>query len=189
MTGVTTFGAGVATGAFCCGIAPGLVTTGVTGGLLAMAGCDGGVVTAGVATGAGRNVAATLGAIFACSCAWLWAGLWLWLGPGPCAGWPGACSIFSRISFATSPGLEIRERSTLVLISPGVSARRVSVPAPPAPLPPLPRYWRTRSASSSSRELEWVFFSVTPTFASTSRIALLLTSNSLAKSLIRTLLK
>src|SRR5271155_1574374 len=37
-------------------------------------------------------------------------------------------------------------------------------------------------------ELEWVFFSVTPTSCNTSRIALLLTSSSLARSLIRTLL-
>src|SRR5208282_56499 len=52
-----------------------------------------------------------------------------------------------------------------------------------------PRRWiRTFSASWSSIELEWVFFSVTPTRVSTSRMALLLTSSSLARSLIRTLL-
>jgi hypothetical protein len=45
--------------------------------------------------------------------------------------------------------------------------------------------FRTRSASSSSIELEWVFFSVTPTSFSTSRIALAFTSSSLARSLIR----
>jgi ABC-type sugar transport system permease subunit len=37
-------------------------------------------------------------------------------------------------------------------------------------------------------ELEWVFFSVTPTSIKASRIALLFTSSSRAKSLIRTLL-
>jgi hypothetical protein len=37
-------------------------------------------------------------------------------------------------------------------------------------------------------ELECVFFSVTPTCGSASRMALLLTSSSLARSLIRTLL-
>src|ERR1700704_817638 len=37
-------------------------------------------------------------------------------------------------------------------------------------------------------ELEWVFFSVTPTAVSASRMALLFTSSSLARSLIRTLL-
>ena len=47
---------------------------------------------------------------------------------------------------------------------------------------------RTLSASWSSRELEWLFFSVTPTSGSTSRIDLLLTSSSLARSLIRILL-
>jgi hypothetical protein len=47
---------------------------------------------------------------------------------------------------------------------------------------------RTLSASCSSIELEWVFFSVTPTCGSASRMALLLTSSSLARSLIRTLL-
>ena len=52
-----------------------------------------------------------------------------------------------------------------------------------------PRMWaRTFSASWSSSELEWVFFSVTPTSGSASRMALLLTSSSLARSLIRTLL-
>src|SRR5579864_387864 len=47
---------------------------------------------------------------------------------------------------------------------------------------------RTFSASCSSTELECVFFSVTPTSGSASRIALLLTSSSLARSLIRILL-
>ena len=53
----------------------------------------------------------------------------------------------------------------------------------------VPRMWtRTFSASCSSSELEWVFFSVTPTSVSVSRMALLFTSSSLARSLIRTLL-
>jgi hypothetical protein len=52
-----------------------------------------------------------------------------------------------------------------------------------------PRMWaRTFSASCSSSELECVFFSVTPTCGSASRMALLFTSSSLARSLIRTLL-
>jgi hypothetical protein len=50
------------------------------------------------------------------------------------------------------------------------------------------RCLRTSSASCSSSELECVFFSVTPTTGRTSRIALLLTSNSRARSLIRILL-
>jgi hypothetical protein len=47
---------------------------------------------------------------------------------------------------------------------------------------------RTLSASWSSSELECVFFSVMPASGSTSRMALLLTSSSLARSLIRILL-
>ena len=49
-------------------------------------------------------------------------------------------------------------------------------------------YTRTFSASCSSRELECVFFSVTPTNGSVSSMALLFTSSSRARSLIRTLL-
>jgi hypothetical protein len=99
----------------------------------------------------------------------------------------GACCLRRRLS--TSPGLEIWERSILVLISSPLSARlgRADLPAPWASLA-LWKCARTLSASWSSRELEWVFFSVTPTALSTSRIALLLTSSSLARSLIRILL-
>jgi hypothetical protein len=50
------------------------------------------------------------------------------------------------------------------------------------------RCFRTKSASWSSRELECVFFSVMPTVVRVSRISLLLTSNSRARSLIRILL-
>ena len=44
---------------------------------------------------------------------------------------------------------------------------------------------RMISATGSSMELEWVFFSVTPTSVNTSRIDLLFTLSSRAKSLIR----
>jgi hypothetical protein len=98
----------------------------------------------------------------------------------------GACCL--RMAFSTSPGLDMLERSILVLISsasmrPGREgfeefcaelAARINA--------------RTFSASWSSTELECDFFSVTPTSGSTSRIALLLTSSSLARSLIRILL-
>src|SRR5277367_1464800 len=98
----------------------------------------------------------------------------------------GACCF--RIAFRTSPGLEILERSILVLIS-SLSTRlgrdcREEVWASLAER----KYARTFSASCSSTELECVFFSVTPTSGSASRIALLLTSSSLARSLIRILL-
>jgi hypothetical protein len=61
----------------------------------------------------------------------------------------------------TSPGREMFERSILVLIP---------------------------SLSEREAELEWVFFSVIPANTRASRIALLLTSISLARSLIRILL-
>jgi len=101
------------------------------------------------------------------------------------AGGAGACCL--RMAFSTSPGREMWERSILVLIS---SASRVGRPGLAGGTGPADarKCARTFSASDSSKELEWVFFSVTPTSCSTSRIALLLTSSSLARSLIRILL-
>jgi hypothetical protein len=91
------------------------------------------------------------------------------------------------IAFSTSPGLEMFDRSIFVLMPSGsVRATRADLAAAPSPEPRS--LTRTFSASSSSRELECVFFSVTPTSVNTSRIALLLTSSSRARSLIRTLL-
>jgi hypothetical protein len=86
----------------------------------------------------------------------------------------------SRIAFNASPGLETFDRSNF-----GRSC--CCLDALPARLPPL-RYARTFSASSASIELECVFFSVTPTAVRASRIDLLFTSSSRARSLIRTLL-
>jgi hypothetical protein len=90
------------------------------------------------------------------------------------------------IAFSTSPGLEMCDRSILVLMPSG-SGRALRADLV-APSPEPRRRTRTFSASCSSRELECVFFSVTPTSVNTSRIALLLTSSSRARSLIRTLL-
>jgi hypothetical protein len=119
--------------------------------------------------------------------------------PGPTAGLAAtggaagrtgaaAASFFCVIAFSTSPGREICDKSILVLISSSprsVRAERADEGCASAE----PRMWtRTFSASCSSSELEWVFFSVTPTSGSASRMALLLTSSSLARSLIRTLL-
>ena len=87
----------------------------------------------------------------------------------------------SRIAFSASPGLETFERSNFGLLS--VAALDALAP----PRPPV-RYARTFSASSASIELECVFFSVTPTATSASRMDLLFTSSSRARSLIRTLL-
>jgi hypothetical protein len=93
----------------------------------------------------------------------------------------GACCCCSRSlrSFSTSPGLEILERSILGLISVCVDFSREAEPDL------AEKYFLTFSASSSSMELECVFFSVTPTSCNASRIALLFTSSSLARSLIR----
>jgi hypothetical protein len=93
----------------------------------------------------------------------------------------GCCCSCSRwrSSFITSPGLEIFDRSILGLIS---DCAAFSLEAEPDR---AEKYFLTFSASSSSTELEWVFFSVTPTSNNTSRMALLFTSSSLAKSFIR----
>jgi len=106
---------------------------------------------------------------------------------GGAAGRAGVAGCAARwvIAFSTSPGLEMCDRSILGLNSscPGAAARepRERLGSCSA------KYFFTRSASSSSIELECVFFSVTPTLGRTSRIALLLTSSSLARSLIRIL--
>ena len=76
------------------------------------------------------------------------------------------------------------DRSIFVLIpSPASRYVRVSFDADGSAC--AVKCFRTLSASSTSIELEWVFFSVTPMFGRRSRISLLLTSSSLAKSLIR----
>ena len=99
-----------------------------------------------------------------------------------------AASFFCVIAFSTSPGREMCDKSILVLISSSPRSRR-AVRADDVCDSDEPRMWaRTFSASCSSSELECVFFSVTPTSGSASRMALLLTSSSLARSLIRTLL-
>jgi hypothetical protein len=104
------------------------------------------------------------------------------------AGGGAAASFFWVIALSTSPGREICDKSILVLISSSPRNGRAARAAGDC-ASAEPRMWaRTFSASWSSMELEWVFFSVTPTSGSASRMALLLTSSSLARSLIRTLL-
>jgi hypothetical protein len=87
------------------------------------------------------------------------------------------------MALSTSPGFETRDQSIF-----GFASASALADAPLVLFPPRLKCVRTRSASSASSELECVFFSVTPTSVSTSRIALLFTSSSRAKSLIRTLL-
>ena len=85
-------------------------------------------------------------------------------------------------AFSTSPGLEMCDRSILGLNS-SADARDDVRLAPGSAC--SAKYFLTRSASSTSMELECVFFSVTPTLMRASRIILLFTSSSLARSLIR----
>jgi hypothetical protein len=100
-----------------------------------------------------------------------------------------AASFFCVIALSTSPGREMFDRSILVLISSSPrNGRELDLPAEDEPSAEERMYTRTFSASCSSRELECVFFSVTPTIGSVSRIALLFTSSSRARSLMRTLL-
>jgi hypothetical protein len=102
-------------------------------------------------------------------------------GRGAAELWMALCST----SFRTSPGLEICDKSILDLnSSAGAAARALLRPLLPGSACSA-KYCLTRSASSTSIELECVFFSVTPTLTRTSRIALLLTSSSRARSLIR----
>lgn len=97
-----------------------------------------------------------------------------------------AASFCCVIARNTSPGRAICDRSILVLNSSSVCAAGREDFAGADPASPEDRSaLRTSSASCSSNELECVFFSVTPTSVSTSRIALLLTSSSRARSLIR----
>src|SRR6202021_4327320 len=88
------------------------------------------------------------------------------------------------MALSTSPAFETRDQSIFCF---GSLSAAFWAPAPF--LPPVRwKCWRTRSASSSSSELECVFLSVTPTDVKESTIALLFTSSSRARSLIRTLL-
>ena len=192
--GVTTAAGGVAGrtgGATAAGAAGG------AGGATGVAGFSaGGGTIAGRAAGAGVGGAETGagGAEGAAGAAGFAAGATT-IGLGGATGGTGrggagaaAASFFCVIAFSTSPGREMCDRSILVLIS--SSPRRVrAARADGDCASDEPRMWaRTFSASCSSSELEWVFFSVTPTRGSASRMALLLTSSSLARSLIRTLL-
>ena len=165
-------GAGCATGAAgFSATGDGAITGRVTGGGVTGAPTEAG----GVAGAAGFAAGATTGRGGA-------------TGAGGRTGGAAAASFFCVIAFSTSPGREMCDKSILVLISSSprnVRAVRAEGPCASAE----PRMWaRTFSASCSSNELEWVFFSVTPTSGSASRMALLLTSSSLARSLIRTLL-
>ncbi len=126
------------------------------------------VVLATGAIGGGTGVVAA----FACTCGWRAA---------------SSSSFFlARMALSTSPGLEICERSIFGAIV--CCVRPAASLAWPAERVPRSKCARTLSASSDSRELEWVLPAPRPSSANTSRICLLLTSISRARSLIRTLL-
>jgi hypothetical protein len=175
-------------GAVTVGAAEATVAGALAAGLSAV-----GATTSGrVAGGGGATLAAgiggaTAGVTLATGGGGTAAGLAATGGAGGRTGTP-APSFFCVIALSTSPGREICDRSILVLISSSPRSGRAER-ADDDCASDEPRMWaRTFSASWSSSELEWVFFSVNPTSGSASRMALLLTSSSLARSLIRTLL-
>jgi hypothetical protein len=83
----------------------------------------------------------------------------------------------SRIALSASPGFETPARLNVGFAGAAGRAELLR--------PPFLKYSRTRSAWPGSMELECVFPD-TPIASSASRIGLLFTSSSLAKSLIRT---
>ena len=170
----------------------GAITTGGATGVAGGAGLStGGATTAGRTAGGGTTGAAGVGIEAGGGVGLAAGGATTGLATtGGAAGLGGdaTASFCCVMAFSTSPGREMCDKSILVLISSsprrGRAERADGVCASDEPR----RCWRTFSASCSSRELECVFFSVTPTSGSVSRMALLLTSSSLARSLIRTLL-
>ncbi len=182
----------------CVGRVAGRVVTGGFGGMTMAAGgraTDCGVMKRGAGLGGSAGVIGAALAIavpgFAIEDAARTAegGATVWRGPAGVArlggavgrtaeGWAARCVT----AFSTSPGLEICDRSILGLNSSADARDEVRlVPGSACSA----KYFLTRSASSTSMELECVFFSVTPTLIRASRIILLFTSSSLARSLIR----
>jgi len=110
----------------------------------------------------------------------------------------GASAGISRASWATSAAgsdlaaAGLRDGSaegpgsaTAVCVSPDTEPRDLAEPGDPFDSPASRRF--TSIATGSSIELEWVFFSVTPSSGSMSRITFGFTSSSRASSLIRIL--
>lgn len=96
----------------------------------------------------------------------------------------GGGSFCCVTALSTSPGFEIFERSIFGRNSECPDSLLFEDDPAPACFG-TPKCFLTFSASSASRELEWVFFSVMPRSVSTSKTALLFTSSSRARSLIR----
>jgi hypothetical protein len=170
-------------------VTTGLVVTGGAAGTVADGGVTVGAFTTGGATVVGWLTAAG-GAAAGFSAGACGAGACVTGGDTGRGATGGAtASLRCVIAFSTSPGREMCDKSILVFISSSPRAERTpDLPAEDPPSAAERMYTRTFSASCSSRELECVFFSVTPTNGSVSRMALLFTSSSRARSLIRTLL-
>lgn len=187
-TGGATAGEDITVGAVGGGATSGLAET--TGGAGCVATGAAGGATTGLGTG-GTSTGRLTGAggaatnFSSAGCAMGAAGG----GTGRGATGGATASFCCVIAFSTSPGREMCDRSIFVLISSSPRiGRELDLPAEDAPSAAERMYTRTFSASCSSKELECVFFSVTPTSGNVSRMALLFTSSSLARSLIRTLL-
>ena len=178
--GVTATGAaaGAAGAAAMAGTGGVLETGGAGGAICAALGC-GGATTGFAGATTGLAAGATVTAGFAATGETV---------TGAGAGLRAAAAAFcsaclrSRMARAMSPGLDAREKSTFCLASAAAAVERGVALRPPVSKE------RTLAASSSSIEELCVFFSVTPTAVSASRISLLLTSSSRARSLTLTLL-
>jgi len=198
-------GATTTTGRAAAAVAGGLATTAPDGGFDAIAGgAGGGAMIGGAERGcgtilrgsgrggatagrAGTGGAATvaLGAGAAGFAAGAAAGLAA--GRCGCRASSSSSCFLARTAFSTSPGLEMCERSIFGTIA-GAAWRVCPDAACPAGFASCAKCARTFSASSSSSELECVLPPATPSSGRRSIIARGFTSNSRARSLIRTLL-
>ena len=193
----TTCGATATVWRVLCALTGAFAITGVAGGCEAIAGVTGGGATiggawrgagtilrgSGRAGGAGTAAAAGRGGgVFATTAAGGFTGRRLRRASS------SSSFFLARTAFRASPGLEICDRSILGVIVCPCETRDPVAPAEPADRPPCSKCARTLATSPSSSELEWVLPAARPNSPNTSRISRLLTSNSRARSLIRTLL-
>jgi len=192
---ITAAGAGVAGRGGAMGVAVGLgmeLALEAAAGVAGAAGFSTGATTSGRVAGAGvtTRAAGVAGTAGAAGLAKGGAATGFATTAGGAAARAGgaAASFFCVMAFSTSPGREMCDRSILVLISSSPRSGRADRADDDCASDEPRMCALTFSASCSSIELECVFFSVTPTATSASRMALLLTSSSLARSLIRTLL-
>ena len=185
--GATTAAGGVAARGGAIGVAIGLALA-TAAGLAGAAGLSTGATTAGRIAGGGTAAEGAAGGGVGLANGGAATGFATTAGGTPGRAGGATASFFWMMALRTSPGREMFDKSILVLISSSPRRGRADR-ADVGCASDEPRMCAlTFSASCSSIELECVFFPVTPTLVSASRIALLLTSSSLARSLIRTLL-